>query len=511
MIVTDRRRTLPPALMALAAAILLVPIARCSRRPSVTARVGEEIRSLLERRPSPAPAAPPAFRSWLTPVFYANRGFRAAWLGEEGLAPQARFLVAAVSGAASDGLDPCDYDRDEADARVFQAERAGRDYQDLPLPFLAGLDVLLTDVFFRYASHLAEGKVDPETGLVDWDSARADDGLVGTLEEALAANDIRGALLALGPQHEYYFGLRAALEDTRDRLRLAGGGEAREGSSVARHRGGLSGESERLAARARTIALNMERWRWLPRFFGRRFILIDTAAFRLMLGENGRVPMAMEVVVGNANWPTPFLAAEITGFVLNPSWNCPSSIFYKEIINYIRADKNYLPSNKMVILQGWGREERELDPAAMDWPRVNDSTYPGLHLRQLPGPANILGRLLFEMPNKEDIFLHDTPYQDDFKQAERIFSHGCIRAEKPFDLAAYLIRDPRWTKESMLAAIEDLQEHRVNFREPIPIYVNYLTAWPGAPGAESAIEFRRDVYGLDAALAKALGEHPPWR
>ena len=209
----------------------------------------------------------------------------------------------------------------------------------------------------------------------------------------------------------------------------------------------------------------------------------------------------MKVVVGNLDWPTPVFSALITGFILNPNWNCPKTIFYKETINYIKADRNYLPNNKMVILEGWGSRERELDAGALDWAAVDPSTYPDLHLRQLPGPANILGRLKFVMPNDLDIYLHDTPYQEDFKQKARTFSHGCIRAEKPFDLAAYLARRPKWTKANILAVVQGLEETKVDFADPVPIHVNYCTAWPGEDGR---VEFRPDVYGWDRKLAEVF-------
>lgn len=511
MIVTDRRRTLGAALTALAAAVLLVPIARCSRRPPVSDSVRAGIRDLLGSGTPAAAAGSRSPQSWLTPFFYADRDFHPAWVGEDGLSPQARSLVEALSDAASDGLDPCDYDRDEARALVFQAGRSGRGYGDLTPAFLAGLDVLLTDVFFRYASHLAAGKVDPETGLVDRHGARAEAGLVGALEDALAGIDIRSVLQALRPQHEAYLSLREALKETRERLSRLPVPEASPGAKPGpegRRASVILRERQSLEERLETLSVNLERWRWLPRFLGRRYILVDTASYRLQFVENGAETMNMKVVVGNLSWPTPFLHADITGFFLNPVWNCTGNIFYRETINNIRADKNYLPSNKMVILQGWGSAEHELDPATLDWAKVSPDTYPGLHLRQLPGPLNILGRLKFIMPNPADIYLHDTPYQEDFKQIERIFSHGCIRAERPFDLAAAVARDPRWTTETMKKALEDTEERKVELAEPVPIYVNYFTIRPDAKGV---LELRRDVYGRDPRLAAVLAERPPAR
>lgn len=474
---------------------------RTSPAPQSSNLVSEELRAVLQAKDVLAlETQEPKVHSLLTPRFYACRNFRPAWSDDNGLVPgRAESLLAALSASTLEGLDPCDYRIDLARGVVFKADVGRKEFSKLSPRFRAELDLALTDAFFLYAAHLADGKVNPETELIQGNGAGQGVGLTDLLENALATNEVEPVLLGLRPQHDYYLGLRNALRNYRDML--CGPGEPSEGpgrsTAVARP---TPSDARRklLRQQVRTIALNMERWRWLPRSLGRRFILVDVAAFELLVGEDGRVPMAMKVVVGSVPWQTPILSTRIIGFILNPSWNCTSNIFYKELINYIRADKNYLPGNKMVILQGWGGEERELDPAAMDWPNVNPSTYPDLHLRQLAGPLNILGRLKFIMPNKLDIYLHDTPYQDDFKQKARIFSHGCIRAEKPFDLAAYLARSSLWTKDKMLAVIEGIDERTVYFSEPVPFYVNYCTAWPGTDGV---VEFRDDVYGRDEKLA----------
>jgi murein L,D-transpeptidase YcbB/YkuD len=480
---------------------LLAYDCRTSHAPKSSDLVSGELRARLEKKDVlPLETQDAGVRSLLTPRFYARRNFRPAWIDDNGLVPgRAESLQAALSASTLEGLDPCDYRIDEVRAALFKANAGRKAFRTLPPRFLAELDFVLTDAFFIYAAHLADGKVNSETELPQENGAGQGAGLIDLLEHALEANEVEPALLGLRPQHDYYFGLRNALRDYRDRL--CGLDDAAEDSSDVRTAARPTPPDARgklLRREVRTIALNMERWRWLPRSLGRRFILVDVAAFSLLVGEDGRVPMSMKVVVGSVPWQTPIFSARITGFILNPVWNCTSNIFYKELINYIRADKNYLPSNKMVILQGWGGEERELDPAAMDWPNVSPATYPNLHLRQLPGSLNILGRLKFVMPNMFDIFLHDTPYQEDFKQMARIFSHGCIRAERPFDLAAYLSGSALWTKDKILAAIEALDERTVYLSEPIPIHVNYCTAWPRPDGV---IDFRADVYGRDEKLA----------
>ncbi|MCJ7612352.1 MAG: L,D-transpeptidase family protein [Candidatus Aminicenantes bacterium] len=487
-----------------AAVLVSLPAIRCSGRRPAAEPVAEVIRNLLQPATQTISSGllDLGIHSRLTPVFYGRRDCFPAWLDDNGLRPQARSLLGALAEAQAEGLDPCEYGRDRAEALVFLAERKVKDFRNLPPRFRAEVDAVLTDAFFLYASHLSAGKVNPASGLTGRGWPPEEEGLVGLLEHSLAGDEVRPALLGLRPQHEYYLGLRRALGDFRRQVSglEAVMTEAAPGVPLA-GRKLLARQRALLDRQVETLRLNMERWRWLPRSLGRRFVLIDTAVFRLLVADRGRTPMSMKVVVGNLAWPTPVLSAEITGFIINPNWNCTPNIFYKETINFIKADKNYLAANKMVILQGWGSAEKELDPASLDWAKVNPRNYPTLHLRQLPGPLNILGRLKFIMPNPEDIYLHDTPYQDDFKQKERIFSHGCIRAEKPFDLASFLAGSPLWTKDTIRIAIDSLEELKVYLRAPVPIYVNYFTAWPGPDGR---VEFRRDVYSRDGALAAAL-------
>lgn len=491
------RIALRSSVLILAAGLAFLAAVRCSgRKPEAVApdTFVESLRGLLLST---------ELRSGLTPLFYKRRDFRPVWLEADGPRPEARSLLGALAEAEAEGLDPCEYGLDRAEALVFQAGRAAAGFAALPSGFKAELDAALTDSFFLYASHLASGKANPSSGLSGRGWPPEDVGLTTVLEQALDSGEILSALLNLAPRHVYYLGLRRALAELRCERNSI---EATLGEVPPAISGSGSDSRTRqrdlVDRRIETLRLNLERWRWLPRFLGRRFILVDSAGFRLLVGDRGRIPLSMKTVVGSLAWQTPVLRAEVTGFIINPHWDCPPTIFYKETINSIRADKNYLPSNKMVILEGWGSTAREVDPALLDWTEVSRATHPTLRLRQLPGPLNILGRLKFIMPNPEDIYLHDTPYQDDFKQKERIFSHGCIRAEQPFDLAAFLAGSSRWTADSIRAAVDRLDEQEVRFREPVPIYVNYVTAWPGPAGR---VEFRRDVYGRDARLAAALG------
>jgi murein L,D-transpeptidase YcbB/YkuD len=195
----------------------------------------------------------------------------------------------------------------------------------------------------------------------------------------------------------------------------------------------------------------------------------------------------------------------MTQVIFNPTWYAPRKIFASELISYIRIDTNYLSRNKMTILSGTGMETHIIDPDTIDWMSVDVKTS-RLRLRQDPGPESILGRVKFVLPNKYEIYLHDTPYRENFEETVRLFSHGCIRLEKPFELAQYLLRDtPGWTSEHVAEVIESAKEQPVTLDSPKPVFVLYQTVWLGMDGS---VQFRDDVYETDAQLVAALRKAP---
>jgi murein L,D-transpeptidase YcbB/YkuD len=228
--------------------------------------------------------------------------------------------------------------------------------------------------------------------------------------------------------------------------------------------------------RAQQIAVNMERWRWMPKDPGARHILVNVAAFRVDIIEGARSRLSMNAVVGKEFTKTPFFAAKMTDIVLNPWWNVPDSIARKELWPKQQRDSSYFAREHMVVTNG--------------------------RIRQRPGPWNALGRIKFNLPNRYDVYLHDTPSKSLFERAFRAFSHGCIRVQKPRELALLLLDDqPQWTPECIDATIEAGVERSVPLTAPVPVFVLYWTALVGDDGH---MEFYRDHYGEDAAIAAAL-------
>jgi murein L,D-transpeptidase YcbB/YkuD len=262
----------------------------------------------------------------------------------------------------------------------------------------------------------------------------------------------------------------------------------------------------RVERRVEQLELNLERWRWLPKDLGQRHIIVNIAAFELDVVEGEAVVLSMRVVVGRPFDRTPVLSDTMRYLVLNPYWHVPRNIAVGELLPKVKRDPSYLARYKMRVFPSVGLDDREIDPTTVDWSAITPARFRFL-LRQDPGPQNALGRIKFMFLNKYHVYLHDTPARPLFEEAQRDFSHGCIRIEHPIELALYLLRqDPRWNRDALLRALDEAVDRTVPLPEPIPIHLLYWTAWADADGT---IQFRRDLHGRDAPLLTALRAPPP--
>jgi L,D-transpeptidase YcbB len=258
-------------------------------------------------------------------------------------------------------------------------------------------------------------------------------------------------------------------------------------------------------ARIRQIEVNQERWRWMPASLGDRYILVNVPDFRLDVVEDDQVPLSMRVIVGKPKGRTPIFSSRMAYLQLNPEWNLPDDIAANEIAPKLTADPGYLARHDIDLIRGWGNKEEAVDPASADLSKLGKGS--PYRLRQRSGAANPLGQVKFLFPNPFDVYLHGTTSQSLFARTVRNFSHGCIRLEKPQDLAAYLLKgDPAWTLETIEAAIATGDHRTIPLPKPLPIYILYWTAWVDADGT---VELRRDLYGHDAAVEVALAHEPP--
>ncbi len=258
--------------------------------------------------------------------------------------------------------------------------------------------------------------------------------------------------------------------------------------------------------RAAQLRANMERWRWLPRALGEEYILVNIAGFNLQVHYQGEIVMTQRVVVGTPFRRTPVFTGRMSYLVLNPSWEVPPRLAAQDQLPRIRADLSYLDRMGFSVLQGWGADERRIDPTTIDWRALSARNFP-YRLRQAPGPDNALGRVKFMFPNRHNVYLHDTPARALFGREERAFSSGCIRVDNAEALARWLLTE----RSSLVSAarIDSIlasgQETTLRLDRPLPVHLLYWTAWVDEQGQ---VQYRRDIYERDGRLIEALDAPP---
>lgn len=498
------------------------------------------------------------FRPAMLSGFHKDRVFQPAWSTEEGPRAQATSLVKAIHGAILEGLEPEGYHLATIETLLAEVRHNIATNRSLEPDKLADLDLLLTDAFLLYGSHLSAGRVNPETIRSEWFIKNRELDLVEILQSALDEDQIEEALETLPPQHAGYARLKRALLQYRAIMRRGGWKVLPSGQMLRGNRGvrvaalrsrlivsgdldestddhslfdqvleqgvrrfqkrhgldidGIVGPATLAALNVpveehiRQIKVNMERWRMLPHDFGRRYILVNIPNFELGVVEDDQILMTMRVVVGRTSRRTPVFSGTMTYMELNPYWHIPPTIAREDILANIWKDPEYLLKTNIRVFKNWKAQAPEINPDSIDWSQITAKNL-SFKLRQEPGPSNALGRIKFMFPNKFDVYLHDTPARALFKKTKRSSSSGCIRVEKPIELAEYLLRDdPKWTHEEILAAINSNKRQVVLIREPIAVHVLYRTAWVDE---DDTIHFRDDIYGRDKMLDEALNERPP--
>lgn len=246
--------------------------------------------------------------------------------------------------------------------------------------------------------------------------------------------------------------------------------------------------------RARQIAVNLERMRWLNRDLGKRHVKVNLAGFDMALVEDGEAIFTSRVVVGKARrHRTPEFSDEMEYMVINPTWHVPNSIATEEILPKLQEDPDYLARKNMRLVGS--------DSEVIDWSFVTPSSFPG-RIKQGPGPGNALGKVKFMFPNDHAIYLHDTPSKSLFRRDRRAYSHGCVRVQKPFEFAYHLLGPQEEDAQAYFDRIVRRGAERyVNLDEHVPVHLTYRTAWVDENGVD---QFRSDIYGRDKRVFAAL-------
>ena len=252
-----------------------------------------------------------------------------------------------------------------------------------------------------------------------------------------------------------------------------------------------------VAEKIRQILINMERWRWMPRKLGKRYLVVNMTGFELYIMENGSSVLTMPVIIGKAYRSTPSFSGLVSYMEYNPYWTIPTNMVIEDMIPRQINDPSFLAKRSIKLYRGWGDNAREIDPQTVNWKKLDKERFP-YWLRQDPGPKNALGQIKFLFSNPYEVYLHGTPDKHLFDRVVRTFSSGCIRVKDPVRLAAYLLNDGSLQKEEeVLANIHLGTNQGVNIPDAVPIYLVYWTAWVDLDGG---MNFRHDVYGRDNLL-----------
>lgn len=467
---------------------------------------------------------------------------------------QAQLALDLLRAAPSHGLDPSDYDVDRLSRRLRN-----------PGPDDAGpADQALSLAMLQFYADLHFGRLAPDFQLPapPPDLPRFDP--VEHLRLALRQQRLSQAVEAAAPALPLYKRVRNTLQQYRDlaiqapqwvppallppggklvtgtsypglgrlreRLMLLGdldGGAAATGAELhseelaqaikrfqLRHgleetghlaRGTLAALDVPLGHRVRQLELTLERLRWMPPLRPGRIIVVNVPAYRLWAFDTaaGAVsdPLEMRVIVGKAaRTPTPLFIGQMRYLEFNPYWNVPSSIASGEIAPKLARNPGYLTQNGMELVSRSGVVERHASPAAVAALRAGT-----VRVRQRPGSHNVLGAVKFAMPNPMNIYLHSTSAKELFGKVRRDLSHGCIRVERPAELARFVLAgQPQWGAQAIDAAMAPGRTRTVRLTEDIPVVLFYATA---ATDRSGRALFANDIYRRDDRLIRALQVH----
>jgi L,D-transpeptidase YcbB len=494
--------------------------------------------------------------------FYDSYGYSLVWV--RGMQPtaQAQQVIALLLQADQKGLSAEDYDGSRWAGRLAKLKpAASQPSEDDAVRF----DAALTVCVMRYISDLHIGKVNPKHFDFGFDTDAKKYDLPGFLkEDVVDAPDVASALAQVEPPYPGYQRTIRALQSYRELakqddgeqlpaikktiapgdsypsvprltrlLRLLGDlpADANVPADATVYQGPLLDAVKNfqrrygrepdgrisaqtlvdlnvpLTRRVEEIQLTLERWRWLPVILHTAPIVVNVPEFRLRAyDENFKITLTMNVVVGKAyNHATPVFSNSMQYVVFRPYWNVPYSIAKAEFFSRIVKDPDYLTKKGFEVVNS---RQDVVSSGAVTGEVLEQLRAGKLFIRQNPGPKNSLGLVKFIFPNDYNIYMHDTPEQEFFSKTRRDFSHGCIRLERPADLAVWVLRDnPGWSLDRVRAAMNGTPNNQVNLAHPIPVLIVYATV---IVTDDKLVHFYDDIYGHDAALEEVLAQGYPY-
>jgi L,D-transpeptidase YcbB len=494
--------------------------------------------------------------------FYESYGYALPWIRGREPTPQAQQILTLLLNSEKKGLSAEDYDGPRWTDRLVKLNTASRESSEADA---VRFDLALTVCAMRYISDLHIGKVNPKRLDFGFDVESKKYDLPEFLKEHVVdASDVSAALAQVEPPYPGYRRTIQALDTYLELAKkydgepfpairktiapgdtyagvpqlirllqlvgdlpvdagLAADGTVYQGALVEavenfqrRHgrdpNGHISAQTLAdlnipLTSRVRQMQLTLERWRWMPIVSHAAPIVANIPEFRLRAyDENFKVVLAMNVVVGKAyGHDTPVFQDKMEYVIFRPYWSVPYSITRAEMIPHIVRDPDYLAKKNFEVVDS---RQEVATTGAVTGDILAQLRAGKLFIRETPGPKNSLGLVKFIFPNSFNVYMHDTPAHQLFSQSRRDFSHGCIRLERPADLAVWVLRDNHgWDADRVRAAMDGDTTQQVNFAHPIPVFIVYGTVVVTEDGI---VHFYDDIYKHDAALERVLEKGYPY-
>jgi murein L,D-transpeptidase YcbB/YkuD len=472
--------------------------------------------------------------------FYFNNKFAVNWSDKGELTKPCDTLLSVLAHAEDYGLIPDDYHYSKISKLINGRQDSITKKFDATKLFKA--DMLLTDAFFKFLVHVSKGRMNADSLTREWHPDLMDTNMVVLLHTAIRNNTIRNVIDSLEPRGVQYKRLKKALNDFRyefrdvtwdslasresdsttfkERLkqRLIASHDFVADTSISdsmqlikaiknfqcRHNLTEDGKIGKLTFKAlqrtkldyiRAIEMNMERLRWKDLPKDERYVFVNIPKYEMRVMEADTLVMRSRVIVGEPDHQTPELKSTIRYFIIYPYWNVPYSIATKELLPILKRDTSYLRRKNFEVLD---RNNLVVDPHTINWKRFSKTYFP-YKLRQRIGDDNSLGILKFNFENKHGVYMHDTDNRRLFGREMRSLSHGCVRLEKFFDFASFLIREDsvKYPLDSLKSDLLREQQKYVYARKPIPIYIRYYTTEVDEHGG---LYFFIDIYRKDEKM-----------
>ncbi|WP_297323976.1 L,D-transpeptidase family protein [Nitrosomonas sp.] len=519
--------------------------------PSISQALTIEAKALEQQLAKPASFAFTETATANLQQFYNARNYRPVWITPEPESSSLEMAFAFIASAENEGLNSQDYHLQQLQQLQQQAKQS--------LPAAIELELRTTHAVMQLAKDLSRGRLSAIAADPDWHIPQPKFDAATFLHGAIKTGRLQQSLHDLSPQkHGYQLlkqtlmryqnlinshaewihipstpSIRPGATDTvipliRQRIAQAyaadgiaeyhltsSNSQQYDDALVAAIKAyqiqhglnpdGIIGKNTiralniPLAWKIRQLRINMERLRWLPGDLGKRYVLVNTAGFRLTAAAQGENILSMRIIVGRDYRSTPSFNGALSHMVLNPYWNVPASIARKDLLPKQQKDPDFFTAGGFKIYPSHSRDATALDPDTIDWHGVKKG-FPYV-LRQDPGAGNALGRIKFMFANGFDIYLHDTPSKSLFQKDIRTFSSGCIRLEKPLELAAFLMGG-QTVSDKFLADMDSGKTMAVHLPKQLPIYLVYITAWVDE---QDQVHFSPDIYGRDLRALQYAG------